>query len=348
MNPDGSNQREVTAELAPVSGYDISGDGTTIAYGAGGVVKKMSHRAATTCTTLTPGGNFEYAPTFTPGRHGRRGGSARRQRRTDLGYWRYPLVSGTDSGRSPRTGRRSSAARRSAATADRQTGRSAVGAARGVQPGRLDDARRSRLGQRGQIVDLTGATAPSKLGIAGQLTPGVGPVRRRVLPGSDQPTTAPPGPTGGSPPAGSVTSVGPAARDDTSSPADVGRRSRPASARPATVRATWPTRPSAGGPDAPDGRSDAISEASPSFSPDGSHHRLRPGRRANSDGFGRHLDRQDGRHRAWPTCRHRRRLPSSGCPSRAQRRARAKRPGSPGPNAALGRPECIIAGLSAV
>jgi hypothetical protein len=54
MNPDGSNQREVTSELAPVTGYDISGDGLTIAYAAGGVVKKMSIAGANP-TTLTPG-----------------------------------------------------------------------------------------------------------------------------------------------------------------------------------------------------------------------------------------------------------------------------------------------------
>ena len=94
MNPDGSNQREVTSELVPVSGYDISGDGTTIAYGAGGVVKTMSLNGDN-LTTLTSGGNFEYAPTITPdgtglvvGRRDRNG--------TDVGYWRYPLVSGAD------------------------------------------------------------------------------------------------------------------------------------------------------------------------------------------------------------------------------------------------------------
>ena len=57
MNPDGSNQREVTSELVPVSGYDISGDGTTIAYAAGGVVKKMSI-GGDTRYTLTAGGTL--------------------------------------------------------------------------------------------------------------------------------------------------------------------------------------------------------------------------------------------------------------------------------------------------
>ena len=94
MNPDGSNQREVTSELVPVSGYDISGDGATIAYAAGGVVKKMS-LSGDNLTTLTPSGDFEYAPTITPDGTGlvvgRRDASG-----ADLGYWRYPLVSGAD------------------------------------------------------------------------------------------------------------------------------------------------------------------------------------------------------------------------------------------------------------
>ena len=94
MNPDGSNQREITSELVPVSGYDISGDGTTIAYGAGGVVKTMA-LSGDNLATLTPGGDFEYAPTFTPDGTGlivgRRDGKG-----VDLGYWRYPLVTGAD------------------------------------------------------------------------------------------------------------------------------------------------------------------------------------------------------------------------------------------------------------
>lgn len=94
MNPDGSNQRELTTELVPVSGYDISGDGTTIAYSAGGVVKKMGI-GGDGLQTLTPSGDLEYAPTFTPDGLGlivgRRDGTG-----ADLGYWRYPLATGTD------------------------------------------------------------------------------------------------------------------------------------------------------------------------------------------------------------------------------------------------------------
>jgi len=94
MNPDGSNQRELTWELVPVSGYDISGDGTTLAYGAGGSVKTMSITGSA-LNTLTPSGSFEYAPTITQDGTGvivgRRDTSG-----ADKGYWRYPLVTGTD------------------------------------------------------------------------------------------------------------------------------------------------------------------------------------------------------------------------------------------------------------
>jgi hypothetical protein len=94
MNPDGSNQREVTTELVPVSGFDISGDGASIAYAAGGVVKKMSI-GGDGQQTVTPSGDFEYAPAFTPDGLGLVVGR-RDANGNDLGYWRYPLATGTD------------------------------------------------------------------------------------------------------------------------------------------------------------------------------------------------------------------------------------------------------------
>ena len=94
MNFDGSNQREITWELTPVNGYDISGDGMTVAYGTAGIVKKMS-LGGDNLTALTTGTNYEYGPTITPDGTGlivsRRDGNG-----TDRGYWRYPLVSGSD------------------------------------------------------------------------------------------------------------------------------------------------------------------------------------------------------------------------------------------------------------
>jgi len=94
MNPDGSNQREVTAEIVPVSGFDVSGDGSMIAYGAGGVVKRMGINGDN-LHVLTAGGSFEYAPAFTPDGTvlvvGRRDATG-----ADQGYWRIPMVSGAD------------------------------------------------------------------------------------------------------------------------------------------------------------------------------------------------------------------------------------------------------------
>ncbi len=94
MNPDGTNQREVTSELVPVNGFDVSGDGSTIAYGAGGVVKKMSI-SGDGLQILTAASNMEYAPTFTPDGTGLVVGR-RDATGADLGYWRIPLISGTD------------------------------------------------------------------------------------------------------------------------------------------------------------------------------------------------------------------------------------------------------------
>jgi Tol biopolymer transport system component len=94
MNPDGSNQRELTTELVPVGGFDITGDGATIAYTSGGVVKKMAVDGSG-LQVLTPNGDLEYAPAFTPDGLGLIVGR-RDADGADLGYWRYPLATGTD------------------------------------------------------------------------------------------------------------------------------------------------------------------------------------------------------------------------------------------------------------
>jgi hypothetical protein len=94
MNPDGSNQREVTSELVPVSGFDVTGDGSTIAYAAGGVVKRMAI-GGDNVQVMTATGAFEYAPIFTP--DGTAVVVARRDATgADQGYWRIPTVSGAD------------------------------------------------------------------------------------------------------------------------------------------------------------------------------------------------------------------------------------------------------------
>jgi hypothetical protein len=167
INSDGSNPREVTYSLVPVNGYDISVDGTTIAYGAGGVVKTMSI-GGDNLTTLTPGGHSEYAPTITPDGTGvvvgRRDGSG-----NDLGYWRYSLVSGTDT---------------------RQVAPDGAPSPNGVVAGVTDLrgmtawAPRTALTPDGkwalivrgsddgvELVDMTGSTAPVKVGLLGDSRP---------------------------------------------------------------------------------------------------------------------------------------------------------------------------------
>jgi hypothetical protein len=170
MNPDGSNQREVTSELVPISGYDISGDGTTIAFGAGGVVRTMS-LSGDNLSTLTPGGDFDYAPTITPDGTGvvvgRRDGNG-----VDLGYWRIPLISGADPTQVATDGAP-------------DLGSMAVsGAGLTGKPGRSAWAPRAAFSQDGStmlvvrgsdssamLVDMTGAAAPQKLSIVGDSRP---------------------------------------------------------------------------------------------------------------------------------------------------------------------------------
>ena len=89
MNPDGSNSRQLTAELVPVAGFDVTADGGRIAYSAGGVVRLMRVDGSET-TILTADGFFEYAPLILPDARsivvGRRDAAG-----TDLGYWLVPL-----------------------------------------------------------------------------------------------------------------------------------------------------------------------------------------------------------------------------------------------------------------
>ncbi len=89
MNPDGSNPRQITTELAPVSAYDVSSDGRTIVFASAGVVRVLRLDSGD-LTTITAPGTFEYEPTLTPdgksvlvGRRDAAGG--------DLGYWIAPL-----------------------------------------------------------------------------------------------------------------------------------------------------------------------------------------------------------------------------------------------------------------
>ncbi len=96
MNPDGSNPRQITTELAPVSAYDVASDGRSLVFAAGGAVRQM-RIDGTDLATLTGPGFVEYAPTLTPD-----GSSVLVGRRDvtglDLGWWLEPLPGGSAAG----------------------------------------------------------------------------------------------------------------------------------------------------------------------------------------------------------------------------------------------------------
>lgn len=89
MNPDGSNSRQLTTELVPVAGFDVSGDGDRVAWSAGGTIRTMRMDGGDV-EALTSGGALEYAPRFSPDQLsllvGRRDAAG-----ADLGYWLVPL-----------------------------------------------------------------------------------------------------------------------------------------------------------------------------------------------------------------------------------------------------------------
>jgi hypothetical protein len=97
MNPDGSNPRQLTTGLAPVSGYDVTADGARIAWSAGGLVTVMRVDGGDV-RVLTADNAYEYGPRFTP--DGRSLLVARRERDgTDRGYWLVPVVDGAPAAR---------------------------------------------------------------------------------------------------------------------------------------------------------------------------------------------------------------------------------------------------------
>jgi Tol biopolymer transport system component len=89
MNPDGTNPSQLTTELVPVSGFDATGDGSLVAYSAGGIVSIIGIDGED-LARITADGEFEYAPVFSPDDQrlivGRRDGAG-----ADLGYWLVPL-----------------------------------------------------------------------------------------------------------------------------------------------------------------------------------------------------------------------------------------------------------------
>lgn len=94
MNPDGTNARQLTAEITPVTSYDVAGDGRSLVYATAGRVRRTVLPAGGAVSELTPPGLAEYAPRLTP--DGRSALVARRERASaaDLGLWLVPLVEG--------------------------------------------------------------------------------------------------------------------------------------------------------------------------------------------------------------------------------------------------------------
>ncbi|MBI2763381.1 MAG: Ig-like domain-containing protein [Chloroflexi bacterium] len=90
MNPDGTNQRELTVELLPVSSYDATADGARIVYAAGGIVSTMAIDGSGLKRLTADDGRLEYAPALVPGDQwvvvARRSASG-----DDLGYWLLPM-----------------------------------------------------------------------------------------------------------------------------------------------------------------------------------------------------------------------------------------------------------------
>ena len=65
MNPDGSGQRQVSAELSPVTDYAVSPDGRRVLVGDGAVLVQQS-ADGTDRTVLTSAGDLEFDPAWAP------------------------------------------------------------------------------------------------------------------------------------------------------------------------------------------------------------------------------------------------------------------------------------------
>lgn len=93
MNPDGTNARQLTVELTPITSYDVAADGRTVIYATAGAVRRLSLPGGALATLSRPD-EAEYQPRIRPGT-----GSmvvARRDRLSgaDLGLWIVPMADG--------------------------------------------------------------------------------------------------------------------------------------------------------------------------------------------------------------------------------------------------------------
>jgi hypothetical protein len=90
MNPDGTNQRQLTSELLPVSSFDTTADGAQVVYAAGGAIQTMAIDGTGLRQLTEDDGRLEYAPSLVP--DGKAVIVARRDPAgADLGYWYVPL-----------------------------------------------------------------------------------------------------------------------------------------------------------------------------------------------------------------------------------------------------------------
>ena len=90
MNPDGTNQRQLTVELLPVSSFDATADGARIVYSSGGLVWVMAIDGSGLQRLTADDGRLEYAPIYVPGDS--RVILARRDPNgADVGYWLVAL-----------------------------------------------------------------------------------------------------------------------------------------------------------------------------------------------------------------------------------------------------------------
>lgn len=90
MNPDGTNQRQLTTELLPVTSFETTADGARVVYASGGVIQTMAIDGTGLRRVTDRDGRLEYAPSLLPD------GSAiivarRDPTGADLGYWYVPL-----------------------------------------------------------------------------------------------------------------------------------------------------------------------------------------------------------------------------------------------------------------
>jgi hypothetical protein len=94
MNPDGSNQHQVSAELSPVTDFAVSPDGRTFVVGDG--ARLIEQRAdGSNRTVLTEQGMVEFDPAFSPDGSFIVFGRADAATGSGLGLWRRPPEGGT-------------------------------------------------------------------------------------------------------------------------------------------------------------------------------------------------------------------------------------------------------------